>query len=668
MAELNPEKLLLGGRYELDLSHPLPDLAPLAGEAFAAKDTKDPKFPLYTILLTSDIPARFDRLSGFKSLVSTHVSSLVAWGPVAHGSQNRRYLALVLDRPQGRRFWTDLQSQNKPVHPDHLRSNIMKSLLAGVHDLHQQGLTHGNIRPDMLFTQDLSSGGLVLAEAVSAPCGYKMPVLFETVERGMADEIARGESHAPDDMYALGITLLLLALGYNPTASIPDERIITAKIEQGTFPALVPTAKLHSSLLEPLRGMLTDNSQERWTLHDLELWVSGRRLSPIQPSVLPRASRPFELDGHKYWTMRSLSYAFKKNPKAGIRAIDSGDVDRWIRRTMGREKLADKIQEAIATARVTGGNAGKLEDRILARVGMVLDPEAPFYFKGRVSMPEGLGPAIAKAMVSEHDLDEYVAAISAQLPIYWYSVQEKFKPDYQPLLQRFDQMRSFLERRDYGFGPERVLYELNPSIACLSPITRKYYPTTTRTLLQALEKVSEEKPEGIPIDRHIAAFIASQRNPIDASLLRKLDSKADEYDRILAILTILAQYQKKEKITYLPGLCHWAARLSEVLIDHFHGKTIKEVLHRKMGLAVKSGQIAKVLNLVNDPSLLTSDHNSYQIARRKMRNFDVSERLLQRQVADKDRIMRTTGRQFAAMISGAISALAVVLIVVLYLG
>lgn len=660
--------LLLGGRYEIDLTHSLPELSPLAGEAFAASDIKDPKSPLYTILLNSDVPARFDRLSGFKSLRSSHVSSLVAWGPVTSDTEDRRYLALIQDRPQGRRFWRNLTDKHRPIHPDQIRTNIMRSLLAGLHDLHNQGLTHGNIRPDMLFTQDLSSGGLVLGEAVSAPCGYGMPVLFETVERGMCDPIARGESQTSDDIYALGITVLLLALGYNPAAGVSTEQIIRAKIDQGTFPALVPTAKIHSSLLEPLRGMLTDNSDERWNIDDLEMWVSGRRLSPIQPSVLPRASRPFEMNGKQYWTMRSLAYAFKKYPEAGMKAIDSGLLDRWVRRTIGRDAFADKIKEAISTARVTGGNAGKLEDRILARVATVLDPSAPIYFKGKMSMPEGLGPAVAKAMMDGENLDVYISTILAQLPIYWYSVQEKFKPDFQPLIQRFDQMRAYLERQHYGYGPERVMYELNPSIACLSPITIKYYPTTTRTLLQALEKIAEERPEEFPIDRHIAAFIAAQKNNMEEAILRKLDRRAEPHERVLAVMTVLSQIQKKEKIAFLPSLCSWLADLSEAVIDRFHSASIREGMQQKMGQAVKSGQIAKIVNLVNDPGLIAVDRKNYLAARRKWVNSIHREKALKNRIAKRDWLAATIGRQSAAMISGAVGSLGVVLIVVSYFG
>ena len=86
-------------------------------------------------------------------------------------------------------------------------------------------------------------------------------------------------------------------MGRNPVRQLDDEAMLQAKIDRGTYPALVGTSRISLNLMEPLRGMLADDPKLRWSLNDLDLWLSGRRLSPRQPQVPRKASRPFELAG-----------------------------------------------------------------------------------------------------------------------------------------------------------------------------------------------------------------------------------------------------------------------------------------------------------------------------------------------------------------------------------
>ncbi|MDP6885104.1 MAG: ABC transporter permease subunit, partial [Rhodospirillales bacterium] len=60
-----------------------------------------------------------------------------------------------------------------------------------------------------------------------------------------------------------------------------------------------------------------------------------------------------------------------------------------------------------------------------------------------------------------------------------------------------------------GYGIERCLYELNPGLPCQSPHLNHDYVTRIRDLLPALDETANRVSEKtLPIDRHIAAFIA----------------------------------------------------------------------------------------------------------------------------------------------------------------
>ena len=55
---------------------------------------------------------------------------------------------------------------------------------------------------------------------------------------------------------SIGITILLLFMGRNPVRQLDDEAMLQAKIDRGTYPALVGTSRISLALMEPLRGML----------------------------------------------------------------------------------------------------------------------------------------------------------------------------------------------------------------------------------------------------------------------------------------------------------------------------------------------------------------------------------------------------------------------------
>src|SRR3546814_19623601 len=79
-----------------------------------------------------------------------------------------------------------------------------------------------------------------------------------------------------------------------------------------------------------------------------------------------------------------------------------------------------------------------------------------------------------------------------------------------------------------GFGLERVLYELNPSIHCRSPLIEHLYVTRIEELVPALERAAANRDRGgRPMDRHIASFAVARSPDVDERFVRPL-SGADQ--------------------------------------------------------------------------------------------------------------------------------------------
>ena len=105
---------------------------------------------------------------------------------------------------------------------------------------------------------------------------------------------------------------------------------------------------------------------------------------------------------------------------------------------------------------------------MVARVCIALDPPAPLRYRGQFLMLDGFGGALAEASVKGDGVQALAQAITAQLPMFWVNMQAESKAEFVPLIQSFEMMRGFLEKPAPGFGIERVLYELNPAMPCVS--------------------------------------------------------------------------------------------------------------------------------------------------------------------------------------------------------
>jgi len=86
-------------------------------------------------------------------------------------------------------------------------------------------LTHRNIRPTNLFRRT-NDDSVVSGQIYSAPPGYEQPAMFEPIERAMCPPITRGIGDLSDELFAIGVTLMVLGLGRNPVAGVSDEELL----------------------------------------------------------------------------------------------------------------------------------------------------------------------------------------------------------------------------------------------------------------------------------------------------------------------------------------------------------------------------------------------------------------------------------------------------------
>src|SRR6185312_8800906 len=254
----------------------------------------------------------------------------------------------------------------------------------------------------------------VLGAAWAAPPAMHQTALFEPPYAAMCHPAGRGEGSIADDVYALGVLLLILALGHLPLAELDDAAILRRKLDVGSHDALVGDARLPPVIADLLRGMLAEDPEHRPTptlLLDPAV-ARGRRVAARPPR---HAQRSLAIAGRTAWDARTLAHAIGSAPEQGQHALRNGTAVLWLRREVGDAGLAARIDELVRHRVSDYGTEEARSDAMMTmRAVALLDPLAPLCWRGLSLWPDGLGTALAGAQDADPTamtrLEEIVAA------------------------------------------------------------------------------------------------------------------------------------------------------------------------------------------------------------------------------------------------------------------
>ncbi|MDE1146404.1 MAG: serine/threonine protein kinase [Azospirillaceae bacterium] len=656
----------LGGRAEIQPGAPLPAFDTPGGRAYLCHRAREKKTELFAIVCDRSVPPRIDAMSSFRAIDNNNLLHLMDWGVVDWSPENRRRFVCVFERPSGRRIMERLDDVIEGVADDALLRVVMPQLATVLRDIAQRSLICGALNPTNLFIRESAAAAVVLGDCVSLPPGYAQPLMFEPLERALADRNGRGNGTIADDLFALGVTLLTLYLGRAPARGMDEQSLLQARMDRGTYATLTAGVRVPQSLVEPLRGLITDDPRQRWTLNDLDMWMQGRRLSPKQAQLPKRAPRPLEFQGKEIWHVRGAAWAFSKAPIAAAQIIERGDLDRWLRRSLNDEARADSVTNAIRSA-TSGGRASNMEERLVARVCTALDPTAPLRYKGRAIMPDGFGSALAEGIANGEGGQAVAEMITGQLPAFWISVQAEYRPEQVLLIHQFDAVRAVLENTSPGFGIERALYSLNQMAPCYSPTVADWYALTLGDLMAALDAAETGGTTGRdPMDRHVAAFIATRNPKLNERLLATL--AAESARRPVGVLAILADTQRRAGPPKVPGLATWMTGILEPSFKRFRNLRKREEVRQAAQKAAREGVLDALLSIVDDPKALTQDHHGFIDAMRKHEGLTARIGKIEDTLGDRSEIAASKGKRVAAMVASGISLAGLAVIVTLMAG
>lgn len=601
---------VLRDRFLIDGSAPLPHLDSPNARAFTVEDRRDLSRNLFALICTPGVPIRTSEVRRVKSSPGTGVLDVVEWGTVFWPPLERRTTAMILERPMGGRALDQIRRGNPRLTEYDIPRKIIQPLVDGIRHLHSAGVIHRGIRPENLFFLDEECQDIVIGECVTAPPGFDQPTVFEPIERAVANPAGRGSGTMADDMFALGATLVVIITGRNPIERIKGEDLLYQRLNIGSYATICGNAKIPLSLLEPLRGLLADTPEDRWSIDQVEMWLSGLKQTPMQKKSASKGDSPYRFGGRDHINVRTLAHAFNRQIPEAIQTLKDDNFHAWLKRSMRAEDLSETLKGFIDNANFHKDDFQGTDEHLIARVCSAMDPNGPIRYKGLSICIDGFGPMLASEIIRNGNIQDMTELVHRDIWQFWTGNRSSFL-DTIDVARSFAQMKNWLGINDPGYGLERCLYELNTGITCQSEYVIEDSVINIEALLPALDEAANNADaRSKPVDRHIIAFIAARFNEDIDPHLRALASPK-EGTSVVGMLSLLAFLQWKLRADPVYGLASWVGGVLGPAINGYHSRTTRAEIEREIPRLVRKGSLPELFDLIDNAEKRQEDQDGY---------------------------------------------------------
>lgn len=656
----SPTRVSLRDRYEISVDEPLPAYDNLPGMAFKAQHVRDSNRDIIALICDPKLPVRFEMISDLSEIDVPYLMQLQDWGVVDWPPEGRRCPVLIYDRPAGDRIMTSLDEEFEPMREEEIIENFVAPAYQVLREFRDLDIAHRAIRPSNLYRGGAEGGRFIIGDCISSPPAMAQSFVYEPIESCTANPAGRGIGISSDDMYSLGVTILTLLTGHSPCKGMSDEEVLEAKLSKGSYGALTQSSRVSLTMMEALRGLLNDDHDERWTVDDIGMWVNGRRGSPVQQSMESRASRSFSFMNIDHFTCRELAHTMVNNWSRSINIIRDGTLDTWLRRALGDDAKVNAFNDAKNVSEVDDE-----DDNLIARCCIALDPSAPIRFRDFKATVEGFPNMLALYGESGDTKNAFAQILQYGIIDYWDASQPRTRIDLVTLYRDLKRAREVMTRTASGEGVERVIYDLNPALACLSPLVEEYYVIDIDSLLPAMDSLAEKSDDvRFLIDRHLAAFIAAHFSGLRGSELRDLDNQADPYLPILAAIRLLSLIQERAtRVKPYINLGKLAAKMLEPTVKRYHNRQTRERIASAMKEAGATGRLSELLSVTDNYQIVEDDERRFQMAVMEYRDITNRLRQLVSDQGNRGAISRELGAQVSSVLSGVATMIALLAIV-----
>lgn len=633
--ESQNQGIKIAGRYEVLFSQPETDLDTPNARAFLVKDQQSSNDACYALVCGHHLHPRLHLIDQLARQEGLNCVVPIAWGhvkiPPNIGIQMQKAVVIICRKPGGYPILYDGQTQFNPWNLQQIKTQLMTPVVQTLKLLSACGVSHRNIKPSNMFFQlQDPDTDVMLGECISMPPGYAHGMAWEPLTRVAADFALRGEGGISDDLYALGVSVLVMALGQIPWAKQDPIELVRGRMNVGSYRALVPPAGLNPEFEPLLRGLLHDNPQERWNLSDLEAWLKDSPVPNRGGMSVKRGQIPFTFAGQsEIYSVERLAYEMQLSPDI---MIDRGIMEQiisWLRSSIRDTSISGKMSSLLQDNFAQYEGANRRQQDLINRIVQNLNPGAPLWLGNHWTTIDGLNEYTLQVSSYGENVEEFRNMLNSSF-VEGYLVEHA--SDSSILAKAgLSTIKKYLNNNSNGFGIERLMYELNPQLPCYSPLFLPDRVYSVFDFIVALEKLAAQPGRASQIfDRHMLAFLCARYQGLRPNDMAELAKQDLEY--VVACTSILAGIQDRVCRNPLNHLCDWIYEITRPMLNSIRNQQIKQDMDHALQEASKSGRLAKILSVLQNEAFLKKDRAAYRNAKTDVMKIRSTIKVLQSKI------------------------------------
>ncbi len=636
--------------------------------AFAATDDSDASRKFVAVVADKGQLPRWTSADNYESLADASLLRLIKHGIVYWPSSDEQKYAFIYEASVGECILPEGGFSNLSWRQTEINEFLIAPMTHILKTMMDRGFPHGSIRPGNIFFGGRDKRQpIILGDCLSVFPHSAQPALFMSVEKASAEPYGRGNGLIEDDVYALGVTLALILRKHNELEGLSDYEIVQRKVEHGSYNAIIGNERFHSKYVELLRGLLCDDSSQRWTIDDVFLWLDGTRMTPPAAPRRKKANRPFTFRGNKYLFVDSLALELACNVNDTLKVLESGDLEQWIDKAFSDKELSDNYAKAIELGKTGALSSQDSADVTVSNIVMALNPMLPIFYKERVFTYDGIGGLMARTCFEDGDLSPLGNALQNNILDLAASMKTISQNEVVALIKSFDVCRAILRQKKRGNSIEKCIYHLCRAAPCLSPQFKSYFVYDAGSCLTSFEDLSSKGGQiALFMDQHCMAFFSVHEKKLIEPVTYDLD-QPDKDNQISGNLRFLAALQKKSMIKSLPAIAKVFVESLSGVYEVYNNIKLREQIVGSVRKEGEKGSLVGMSALIENDNARQRDAKAFQLAKQEFKMLQYEYDQYNRRLANKSTYGVVNGQETASLISWVIATAITVLSVFAYI-
>ncbi len=638
-----------GDKYNIVTSRLLPEFDTPGGVAYDVDTSNGASY--YALVHHPTVPPRNDL---YATLKKGKIRNLIC--PSDRGLMNvggKQRLVTVFGKPLGGPLIDPQGALHPRLNSAVLRKAVTLSLLKVLAELHKRGFTHRSVIATRLYFASPESEEIVVGECYSAPPGYQGPDALEALRASFASPAARGAGTKSFDFFQMGAALQCLYFGELLWEGREGNSFVMTRVNQGSFWALGGGREIPGALSNLIRGLMADEQGDRWGAEDILDWFEGLAKPKRTTLTSWTMSKPTNFKGVAYVDRRLLSDAFASDPVEAARFLKTLDFPKWITMTLRDAIMSERVEKLLNVTPSDGLTAGgAADDKMVARVCAFLYPTGPVRYRGVSAYLDGVPGALAEAF--GRDDKEMIKIFSELLDRNFLNVINEIVETSNPMfiehIRAVHKGMGFAGGKQIARGPERMLYELNPILPCISQRFTNVWIGSMQQFMRALERMANTSSTSkVLLDPHIAAFCATHGGDLERDF-NNLAAAQNDSSRLGSLTAdFLGRMQRSLKLEALPNLTNSVIEGLGPLVKNLKNKKRREKVGQLLEKVKKGGDISKLTTAVNLSKMQAQDSREFSQAKARIFKMERERQRLMKKILPTNIAARTHGYKGSAM-------------------